>query len=150
MLTWGDAVTIHHPMSRFRWMVDVGPDTVMQFAMVSARADGALGLMVWSAWSASEPHRATWAIYPTCEELATKGLPRLMPGTHDESWSEAEPLCHGWVKWDGCMHWWDAGSGMHVDSRDDLADLHAALCEARRMSLRAMVSVRDADIGESD
>ena len=73
-----------------------------------------------------------------------------MPGTHDESWSEAEPLCHGWVKWDGCMQWWDAGSGMHVDSRDDLADLHAALCEARRMSLRAMVSVRDADIGESD
>lgn len=31
MLTWGDAVTIHHPMSSFRWMVDVGPDTVMQF-----------------------------------------------------------------------------------------------------------------------
>jgi len=118
----------------FCWMVNVGPDTAMRCSLV--RSDpGRLGIMVWAAWNAADPHRATWAIYRTIEYM---NPPRVAPEGDGDSWGEAEPLCHGFVERDGEMAWWDTGEGMYAGSQGDLADLHAALCEARALGLQML------------
>lgn len=55
--------------------------------------------------------------------------------THD--YAEAEPVCNGFVKWDGCTQFEVDG---HVDDRDSLVQLLRAIEEARRLAAAAMPS----------
>lgn len=75
-----------------------------------------------------------FAIY----EYVSNGRERIYEVPEAVSWAdnttdpdEAQPLVHGFVKWDGCTQFW-CDDLIHVDDREDLERWMAAIAHARR------------------
>jgi hypothetical protein len=62
-----------------------------------------------------------------------KGATSNYPGTSDLA--TAEPVAHGFVKWDGCTQF---DMDAHVDGREQLEALFKAVCHARKLAAEAM------------
>jgi len=89
------------------------------------------------AFEASPTYSVDFAIYQTI----SNGKEPIYQIPDATGWGDSttdidhgRPLCHGFVKWDGCTQFWFDDS-VHVDSHGDLTDLFAAIEHARKVAL---------------